>query len=146
MDDLIQGAEAISLFCRMNINVKRDLPIRASEMGLLIFLVKSENSVTSIQAAEFFGVSKPLIAVMLIYLDKKVFITRGAYENDRRRFTLLPTDKGVALVEKTYCEYYKMMEVLRNGMGSQDYSQLIELIGKANTVILEEKEKWEKLW
>lgn len=140
MDDLLRGAEAISLFCRININTKRDLPIRASEMGLLIFIVKSGIPVTSLQAAEFFRVSKPMIAAMVSSLEKKGYIVRGNYENDRRRFTLLPTDKAAEMVEETYREYYKTMEALRTGMGIKDFQQLIGLIDRANTILLEEKE------
>lgn len=139
MKDLLQGAEVISLFCRININAKRDLPIRASEMGLLIFLVKSEEPITSLQAAEFFRVSKPMVAAMVHSLEKKGYLTRGSYENDRRRFTLLPTDKAAVLVEETWCEYYKTMEAMQKGLGKEDFEQLIELIDRANTIILEER-------
>lgn len=140
MEDLLQGAEVISLFCRININTKRDLPIRASEMGLLIFLVKSEEPITSLQAAEFFRVSKPMVAAMVNSLEKKGYLTRGSYKNDRRRFTLLPTDKAVMLVEETWCKYYKTMETLQKGLGKEDFEQLIELIDRANAIILEERE------
>lgn len=140
MEDLLQSAEIISLFCRININTKRDLPIRASEMGLLIFLAKSKEPITSLQAADFFRVSKPMVATMVNSLEKKGYLTRGSYENDRRRFTLLPTDKAVALVEETWCEYYKTIESLQKGLGKEDFGQLIELINRANTIMLEERE------
>lgn len=140
MEDLLQGAEVISLFCRININTKRDLPIRASEMGLLIFLVKSEEPITSLQAAEFFRVSKPMVAAMVNSLEKKGYLTRGSYKNDRRRFTLLPTDKAVMLVEETWCKYYKTIEALQKGLGKEDFGHLIELIDRANAIILEERE------
>lgn len=42
MEQFIKGAEEVTLFCRINMNIKRELPIRASEMGMLIYLVKSE--------------------------------------------------------------------------------------------------------
>lgn len=42
MKEVIRAAEQIALFCRININMKKELPIRSSEMGILIYLVKGE--------------------------------------------------------------------------------------------------------
>ena len=41
-DIKIEAAETVSLFCRLNQRVKKELPIRSSEMGLLILLVTSK--------------------------------------------------------------------------------------------------------
>lgn len=49
MQEYIKGAEVVSLFCRINMNAKRSLPIRASEMGLLILIVKSAEPQSPVQ-------------------------------------------------------------------------------------------------
>ena len=57
-DIKIEAAETVSLFCRLNQRVKKELPIRSSEMGLLILLVTSKERISSVEAAQFFRVSK----------------------------------------------------------------------------------------
>ena len=44
-DIKIEAAETVSLFCRLNQRVKKELPIRSSEMGLLILLVTSKERI-----------------------------------------------------------------------------------------------------
>lgn len=134
----MKGAEAVSLFCRLNINIKRDLPVRSSEMGLLILVVKSESPVTSIMAADFFKVSKPMIAAMVASLVKKGYLEKTPSENDKRSYILRPTKKAALLVEEAYQEYFRVMELLRAKMGS-DFKKLIPLLEQANEILLEEK-------
>ena len=58
MDKMIRSSEQISLFCRLNIHAKRELPIRSSEMGMLIYLVKTEEEKTPNAVARFFKVDR----------------------------------------------------------------------------------------
>ncbi|EUJ32435.1 MarR family transcriptional regulator [Listeria floridensis FSL S10-1187] len=58
MDDFIKASEQISLFCRMNNQIKPNLPIRASEMGMLIYLVKTDEEKTPLGVANFFSFHK----------------------------------------------------------------------------------------
>lgn len=58
MNGFINATEQVSLFCRLSINKKRNLPIRASERGLLIYLCKSEGEKTPMSVAHFFKVTK----------------------------------------------------------------------------------------
>ena len=139
MDELVKGAEVISLFCRININTKRELPIRSSEMGLLIFLVKEVGEHTPLKIAEFFKVTKPMVTAMVISLVKKEYITKVKSVVDKRSFSLKPTEKAVALVGETFDEYYRGMQVLRSRLGTNEYSMLTELLDKSNNILLEEK-------
>jgi DNA-binding MarR family transcriptional regulator len=141
MQELIKGAKAISLFCRININTKKELPIRSGEMGLLIYLVKENPQAQPIQVADFFNVSKPMVTSMINSLENKEFIIKNPSLNDKRSFFVSPTEKAVLLVESTYSEYYKTMEALQKGLGDEDYNQLICLIDKANKTMLEAKIK-----
>lgn len=140
MEQFIKGAEEVTLFCRINMNIKRELPIRASEMGMLIYLVKSEETINSIKIAEFFKVTKPNVTAMVNSMLKKEYIIKEQSKLDKRSFILKPTQKAIDLVEETYDEYFKTMKLLSDKMGENDYKELIELLGKANNILLEEKE------
>ena len=136
-EELIKGAETVSMFCRLNINMKKDLPIRSSEMGLLILTCKSEKPVTPLMAADFFKVKKPMITTMVSSLLKHGYIEKLPSTEDRRSFSLNPTEKARQLVDDTYTEYIKTMELLLEKLGSADFDRLISLLEKANTAFLE---------
>lgn len=138
MQEYIKGAEAVSLFCRIHMNAKRDLPIRSSEMGMLILIVKSTEPQSPIQIAEFFKVTKPMVTTMTNSLIKKGYLTKNPSPTDRRSFTLQPTEQAVCLVEHAYSEYVKTMETLKKQMGCKKYKYLIELIEQANSILLED--------
>ena len=138
-DELTIGAETVSMFCRLNINIKKDLPVRSSEMGLLILICKSVDSVTPVMAANFFKVKKPMITTMVSNLLKHGYIKKIPSLEDKRSFSLNPTEKARLLVDDTYSEYMKTMELLRHKLGSKDFGKLITLLEKANSILLEEK-------
>jgi len=138
-DELIKGAETVAMFCRININTKKDLPIRSSEMGLLILLCKSDKPVTPVLAADFFKVKKPMITPMVSSLLKHGYIEKIPSLEDKRSFSLKPTEKARHLVDDTYSEYMKTMELLSQKLGTRDFDKLITLLEKANSILLEEK-------
>lgn len=134
---LIRGANVISMFCRQNIKAKRDLPLRSSEIGLLIYTVKTEFPVTPVMAADFFKVSKPMIATMVQSLTSKGYLTKKLSQTDKRSFSLVPTGKTVELVNSVYEEYFKVMNRLQLGMGKEEYERMITLLEQANIILIE---------
>lgn len=139
MDELIAAAEQISLFCRLNINTKRELPIRSSEMGMLIYLCKTTEEKTPMGVARFFKVSKAMATNMVTSLLKKGYIEKYAAPNDGRSFLLYPTEKAVQLVNSTYEEYSKTILTLQEKMGMANFKKLLSLLEISNTILLEEK-------
>lgn len=137
--NILKGANVVSMFCRLNINARKDLPLRASEIGLLIYTVKSELPVTPVMAAEFFEVSKPMIASMVKVLIGKGFIIKIPSENDKRSYILNPTSKAEQLVESVYDEYFKGMQLLVKQMGVEQFTDMISLLETANSILLEDK-------
>ena len=138
-DELIKSAETVSMFCRLNINIKKDLPIRSSEMGFLILICKSDQLITPVLAANFFKVKKPMITTMASSLIKQGYIERISSLDDKRSFFLNPTEKARQLVKDTYSEYIKTMELLIHKLGYTDFCKLVTLLEKSNFILLEEK-------
>lgn len=139
MDDLINASEQISLFCRMNLHTKRDLPIRSSEMGMLIYLVRTEKEKTPNGVARFFRFTKSMATNMVISLTVNGYIVKKQSATDRRSILLIPTDKAIKLVEETYVEYVKTMSLLKERMGEKQFHELLVLLETANSILLEEK-------
>lgn len=139
MDKLIKSSKQISLFCRLNLNTKQELPIRSSEMGMLIYLVKTEEEKTPNAVAKFFKVTKSMATNMATSLLNNSYIEKIQSEADKRSFLLIPTDKAIRLVEDTYEEYFRTMSLLESKMGEQKFDEFIRLLETANEILLEEK-------
>lgn len=95
----------ISLFCRLNINTKRGLPIRSSEMGMLIYLVKTDGEKTPNAVAKFFKVTKSMATNMTTSLLNNGYIEKKQSETDKRSFCLIPTNKAVRLVGNSKSDF-----------------------------------------
>lgn len=139
MDNFITASEQISLFCRINNTIKHDLPIRSSEMGMLIYLVKVKGDKTPNAVANFFKFTKSMATNMVSSLLAKGYITKKQSNLDKRSFLLIPTAKAITLVDETYDNYFKMMSILNTRMGNQKFDELISLLKMANAILLEEK-------
>lgn len=139
MEDLIHASEQVSLFCRLNINTKKELPIRSCEMGLLIYLCEAKGEKTPMEAARFFHVSKAMATNMVTSLKGKGYLAKEPSPTDRRSCLLSPTPKAVELVANTYDEYFKTMASLKARMGETNFNTLIGLLETANKILSEEK-------
>lgn len=139
MEELMNAAEQIALFCRLNINTKKELPIRSSEMGLLIYLSKHKPKSTPIEASRFFNVSKGMITNMVTSLVKKEYLIKEKSLEDKRSHILIPTEKALYLVDETYDEYFNVILTLQTKLGIEEFNDFISKLERINTILLEEK-------
>ena len=138
-NDIDMSADAIAMFCRLQMNIKRDIPIRSSEMGALIFTQRYNAPITPLLLSHFFKIAKPSVTAMINSLIKKEYLIKMQSPTDGRSYTVSITQKGIDLVNSTYTEYFKTMEKLKEKMGSKEFDTFIELIKKANNILSEEK-------
>lgn len=124
----------MNTFCRNFINRKIEIPIRSSDMGLLIYI--SQNiQVTPTDAKNYFAVSKPMIASMVKRLLQGEYIYKKSNLNDSRSSFILLTDKGNDLVEKSFYSYTRFMKELKDIMGTIEYNKLMDSLEAANNAI-----------
>ncbi len=135
----VMAAEEIGMFCRLQMHMKKDLPIRSSEMGVLIYVQKQPEAVTPLLISKFFQIAKPSVTGMINELVRKNYLMKVPSETDKRSYTVAITDKGKALVESTQDEYFKSIEVLREKMGEADFEQFLRLMEQANDILKGEK-------
>ena len=138
-NNIDMSADAIAMFCRLQMNVKRDIPIRSSEMGALIFTQRYNAPITPLMLSNFFKIAKPSVTSMINSLIKKEYLIKIPSPTDGRSYTVSITESGTELVESTYNEYFKTIERLKEKMGQKEFSLFIELIKKANNILSEEK-------
>lgn len=132
---LIDSADIISLFCRLQASSKPDIPVRSSEMGVLIFIQKQDMPVTPMNISQFFKITKPSVTSMVNALVKMGYLLKEQSEADKRSYVLKVTDKGNELVESTFTDYYKSIELLRDNMGEHTFNQFIESMQLANSIL-----------
>lgn len=136
--DLFNSYESIGSFCRIFMVTKPTLPIRSSEMGLLIYLSKNgETTNYAIQASDFFKVSKPMITKMVKSLLREGLINQGSDPSDKRRLILTITPKGYGLLEATYEDYLGSVKRLMDSLGQENFNTLITLLDQANAILKE---------
>lgn len=138
---LIEAAEAVSQFCRHNMNIKRDLPIRPSEMGMLIFTSQHQEPITPLNLSEFFHIAKPSVSSTIKTLIQNGYLQKTQSIGDKRSFALNITEKGSELVHSTFSEFIKTMSLLENKLGKMDYQKMIELIQRSNDILNSERTK-----
>jgi DNA-binding MarR family transcriptional regulator len=131
------GAETIQVFNRLWLNTKKDLPVRFSEMRLLLLLEKSKEPITPVEAAEVLGIKKQMITTMANVLVTKGYVAKNPSATDKRSHILSPTQKGSNLVQHRYAEYYKIVNTMKEKLGEEDFVTFITLLEKINIVLQE---------
>lgn len=135
MDQYVIANATFSKFSRNYMELKKGLPIRPSEMGVLNILSATPGPHTSVMLAELLGVSKPMITAHLISLSEKGYITKEQSEEDKRVYYILPTEKALQLVEDTRADTNEQLARLVEAMGQEEFDTLVNLTRKANQVL-----------
>jgi DNA-binding MarR family transcriptional regulator len=133
--DINSAAMQVALFCRLNMNRKTNIPIRYSEMGVLIYIAVSQQPVCPAMISSFLGITKPCATAALKILTKSEYIERIPSQSDGRSYTLSITPYGRKLVEEACTEYTKAIELVHQQLGDENFAQFISLLGQANHIL-----------
>ncbi len=138
-----QLSEAMTNFCRANFNHKPNLPIRSSEMGVLILIKEKakDTGVRLVEISDYFDIQKSSVSTIIKSLDKKGYIYKTTLSTDKRSAPLFPTEKGIALVNETIQEYQKIARLLVDEFGENKCCEFIEMLEKTTKIIHMEGEK-----
>lgn len=135
MDALMRANAVLSRFAQRYMQLKKDLPIRPSEMGVVNILLETPGPHTSILLAKMLGVSKPMITAHLTALEKKGYITRQQSQEDRRSFYVLPTGKARSLAESARADMDRQLQHLIDTLGKERFDTLVDLITQADAAL-----------
>ncbi|MBE5748914.1 MAG: MarR family transcriptional regulator [Clostridiales bacterium] len=135
MDKYLHANIVLSKFSRDYIDLKNDLPIRPSEMGVLNLLVKREGKYTPLAIADMLGVSKTMVAAHIAALEKGEYISKQPSETDKRSFFVLPTEKAKRLVAEVDNRLDSQLKFLEQTMGADMFDALITLVDWAQKTI-----------
>lgn len=135
MDKYVKANVVLSKFCKGYMELKKDLPIRPSEMAVLNIIVQKEGVFTPLMIAELLEVSKPMITAHITALEKKEYITKEYSKEDKRSFYVIPTDKAKKLVEKATQKTNKHLQRLEGELGSDTFEELLAILNDTNKVL-----------
>lgn len=137
MHSFLTANAELSKFSRNYMQLKKNLPIRPSEMGVLNIIVQTEGPHTSVVLAEMLGVSKPMITAHITALMKAGYVTKMPSPEDGRAAYILPTDKARGLVAAVQKETDDQLQHMKNALGPNDFDTLVTLITRANHILEE---------
>ncbi len=139
MDQYFSANAALSKFSRNYMELKKNLPIRPSEMGVLNILAATPEPHTPMMLAELLGVSRPMVAAYLSSLSEKGYIKKERSADDGRAYYVLLTTKALELVELARADTRRHLDALIAAMGQAEFDQLVQLIRRANQVLEAER-------
>lgn len=135
MDKYVDANRVFSKFSRNYMELKKNLPIRPSEMAVLNIITQREGQYTPLMIAELLGVSKPMIAAHLQVLLKKGYIQKEVSTEDRRSFYVLPTDKAVQLTEQFNGKQTEYLKAMETTIGEAEFNKLIYLLDQTLPIL-----------
>lgn len=139
MNKYLSANIVFSKFARDYMELKRDLPIRPSEMAVISIITRRSGNFTPLMLAEMIGVSKPMIAAHIRVLLKKGYIFKEPSGEDKRSFFVRPTEKGKLLANEFEAKQTKCLKKIEAGLGEAEFDELVRLLDKAETEINEMK-------
>ena len=135
MDKYFNANAIFSIFSRDYMELKKDLPIRPSEMGVLNIITKRKEKFTPVMVADLLGVSKPMIANHISVLEKNDYVYKEFSLDDKRSFYILPTDKAKKLVEDEEKRLNRYLKKIEKHLGKDNFDLLVSLVNEANQVL-----------
>ena len=132
MDALLEANAALSPFCKNYMELKKGLPVRPSEMGVLNILTGRPGPHTPAVLAQMLGVSKPMITALLASLSENGYITKEPSMDDKRVYFIRPTKKALALANHTRAEMNRHFSKMIAQMGQENFDALVRLAQMAN--------------
>lgn len=126
-----------SKFCNGYDRLRKDLPIRPSEMGVLNIIVQRQGKFTPVMIAELMDVSKPMITAHIASLKKRGYIYKEPLTADKRSFYILPTEKALKLVNESSLHMRTVLQNIEQTLGRDRFDQLMSLLDQTNHIIKE---------
>lgn len=134
MDRYLKANAVLSIFAKNYMELKNDLPIRPSEMGVLNIITEVDGYHTPVMLAEMLKVSKPMITAHINSLYEKGYIRKEACVDDKRAYYILPTEKALDLVNRSKIDMKNQLDQLISVMGQKEFDDLVHLANMANEI------------
>ncbi len=130
MDKYMSANIIFSKFSRNYMELKKELPIRPSEMAVLNIITQRGGKYTPLMIAELLGVSKPMITAHIQVLLQKGYIFKEVSADDKRSFYVLPTEKAIELTDSYKIKQADYLKTIEESLGEDDFNELVRMLDK----------------
>lgn len=142
-DYLAMTKDTMSAYNRMcePVLLKYDIP--QVSFDILMFLENNPEFCTAQEISEVRGIKKNLVSVHVEKLVQAGFLRRGTVSGDRRKISLVPTEKAKPIIEAGLAAQQKFFERLTSGVSEEDwatYKRMNERLAKNVREILKEQD------
>ncbi len=138
--NMMEYMQHIRLFSRLNVRRKRkEEPLSAENLDILSRIALAEEPITPLAISNQTGLTKPMISKLIEAMNQKGYLKKVKDERDKRSYFLTITDEGKKELENTYLYYLEPVYEIRRHLGNGQFSQLMELIKKANEAAWEQR-------
>jgi len=73
---IVSSVNTVSMFCRLQMKKRKDISIRSSEMGVLIFVQTQKRRVTPVEISRYFNIRKPSGTTMVKSFLKNGYLSK----------------------------------------------------------------------
>ena len=138
MNKYFEANAIFSLFGRDYMELKKELPIRPSEMGVLNIISKDDKMYTPLMVAALLDVSKTMIANHISILEQKGYITKDFSSDDKRSFYIIPTEQAKELVKNEEKKLRSKLKKIEETIGINKFEMLVNTLKEVNEVLKRE--------
>lgn len=135
MDQYFAANAVLSMFAKNYMELKKGLPIRPSEMGVLNIITGTKGQYMPVQLADLLGVSKQMMTAHISSLESKGYIMKSPCSQDKRAYYILPTDKAWKLTAHAKVDLNRKLAQLEKRLGAEDFQTLVTLAEEANEIM-----------
>lgn len=139
---MVEKMQDIRLFSRLLIrrsSKSHEMP--SQHLELLSQLAVSKENMTPMSLSKSMGLNKTIISRIIDTLNKSGYLIKTRDENDKRSYFVSITELGREQIDDIYKHYLGPIYDLRRKLGEKEFYELIYLIEKSNTKILEEEKE-----
>ena len=118
------------------LNIKRlDMQRHQRRMMLLGFIAENPEGVNPSQMADYFNMARPLLTRLLDAFEDLGYITRRLDPEDKRRFKIVITERGLEDLQNSRADDEKRCEQLCAYLGEDDSMNLLRILDTINDFI-----------
>ncbi|CEH33649.1 MarR family winged helix-turn-helix transcriptional regulator [Romboutsia lituseburensis] len=135
---MVEKMQDIRLFSRLLIRrSSKQYEMPSQHLELLSQLAVSKENMTPMSLSKSMGLNKTIISRIIDTLNKSGYLIKTRDEDDKRSYFVSITELGREQIDDIYKHYLGPIYDLRRKLGDKEFYELISLIEKANTKILE---------
>ncbi len=127
--------EGLLLFCENILKNRAVVSIRPSEVRLLMLLGNAGGVCNPAAMAQILAVSKPMITACLANLIKLGLVVKVPSPEDGRSVFVVPTKKGLQLLNEIEQKNQKFMDELAEKIGQKKFDSFVKTVAALNNLM-----------